>query len=471
MNPQSPTDRTVLHIDMNAFYCSCHAATDPQRYHARATAVAGSPETRHGVVVTASYEARARGVRATMTVAQALRACPDLVLIKPDFHLYRRFSRAVFDIVREYTPDVEVFSIDECWADVTHSPFLGSATDLARKIQQRMDQELNLPCSIGIAPNKFLAKMASDLQKPRGLTEISLTNLSEVIWPLPVKQMFGVGSKTAQRLSQIGISTIGDLAAANPDRFSLLLGKRGRQLVDLANGRDTSEVTSMQEPLKSVGHSITLANDLSRPEEMATVLLNLADQVGRRARRHRLVGKTVQITLRFANRRTITREQTLREPTALTEVLYDTAVSLLHRHLPRDARVRLLGITLGHLQAEKTPSAEVHTPAKGTSEGIQLSLFTTGSLPEDTSGQSQQDSLSGKLSHDTAMLPQKKRDLTKLLRLSQVTDALRDKYGENIVIRGRMLTQDESQQLRQHGVRGTSLQKDMLTWPENGKET
>ncbi|RIV21100.1 DNA polymerase IV [Alicyclobacillaceae bacterium I2511] len=454
---------------MNAFYCSCHAAAEPKRYAGRPTAVAGSPETRHGVVVTASYEARSRGVRATMTVTQALRTCPELLLIAPDFQLYRRLSKAVFDIVRQYTPDVEVFSIDECWADVTHVPFCGSTSDLAREIQKRLHRELKLPCSIGIAPNKFLAKMASDLHKPQGLTEISLHNLVEVLWPMPVGQMFGVGPKTAERLVRMGISTIGALAAANPEHLSHRLGKRGRQLVELANGRDFAEISSAPEPLKSIGHTITLAKDLSHPEDMATVLMNLADQVGRRVRRHRLVGKTVQLTLRFDSRRTITREQTLPIPTALTEILYDTALSLLHNHLPKAAKVRLLGITLGHLQPEETAILEKHSRTNGTPESIQLSLFSTGSVFEDITGSSQQNFIPSESPLGNALPPPQQRNLDRLRRLSQVTDALRDKYGESIVLRGRMLTQDESQHLREHQTRGTSLQKDILSWPEGGE--
>jgi DNA polymerase IV len=420
--------RTVLHVDMNAFYCSCHAAAEPERYKGRPTAVAGSPETRHGVVVTASYEARRLGVRATMTVAEAIRCCPQLILIHPDFELYRSYSKKVFSLVREYTPQVEIFSIDECWADITGSGQFGTPLDIATTIQRRLAEELGLPCSIGIAPNKFLAKMASDFRKPMGITELWQEDVPNLLWPLPVAQMFGIGARTAERLQRLGIKTIGDLARADAARLQKLFGKRAFAMVRLANGEDDSPVNPEPEPLKSIGHSITLAQDVTDTEELCTVLMNLADQVGRRVRKHQMVGRTVQITIRYANRETITRARTLASPTCVTERIYETARDLLLRHRRRDRAVRLLGVSLGQLQPES--SAE---PA-----AVQLSLFA-----------------------DLEPAAEQVRD-ARLKKLDEVTDALRNKFGEDIVIRGRMLTRHESNQIRNHKIRGTSLQKDTL---------
>ncbi|OFW78530.1 MAG: DNA polymerase IV, partial [Alicyclobacillus sp. RIFOXYA1_FULL_53_8] len=336
----------ILHIDMNAFYCSCHAAAEPLTFARKPTAVAGNPETRHGIVVTASYEARRRGVRATMTVQQAVRACPNLILIPPDFELYREFSRRVFALIQEYTPQVEVFSIDECWADVSGCSQFGTPLDIARKIQTRIQAELRLPCSIGIGPNKFVAKMASDLKKPMGITEISPDDVATKLWPLPVEQMFGVGKSSAERLQRLAIRTIGDLAATDLKKLAPLFGKRSFAIHEHANGRDQSRVSSEQEPAKSVGHSITLSADTADFEELSTVLLNLSDQVGRRVRRHKRVGKTVQLTLRFANRNTITRSKTLPRATDLTEDIYKTAQALLLAHRRSDQKVRLIGVSL-----------------------------------------------------------------------------------------------------------------------------
>lgn len=432
MEPSAVKTRHVLHVDMNAFYCSCHAAAEPGKYAGRPTAVAGNPETRHGVLVTASYEARKLGVKATMTVAEALRICPNLILIQPDFGLYRSDSRRVFDIVRQYTPLVEIFSIDECWADVTGSHQFGTPLEMADQIQLRIHEELGLPCSIGVGPNKFLAKMASDFRKPMGITALWSENIPDKLWSLQLGQMFGVGSSTRERMNRLGLHTIGDLACAEPDKLARWFGKRGLELFQLANGIDNAPVTSEPDALKSIGHSITLSKDTSNLEELATVLMNLSDQVGRRVRHHLLVGRTVQVTIRYANRETITRSRTLDEPTQLTEDIYATANALLLAHKRRDATVRLLGVSLAQLQH---PQDQQRLP-------VQLSLFEDGPLHPP-------------LSRDTV-------EKERLKKLTQVTDALRDKYGEDIVVRGRMMQPHESRQIRNRNMRGTSLQKDNL---------
>ncbi|MCL6444877.1 MAG: DNA polymerase IV [Alicyclobacillus sp.] len=425
--------RKILHIDMNAFYCACHAAERPDLYARRPTAVAGSPETRHGVVVTASYEARKRGVRATMTVAEALRVCPELILIHPDFDLYRRYSAEVFKRVGAFTPAVEIFSIDECWADVTGSGQFGDALTIARQLQARILEELRLPCSIGIAPNKLLAKMASDFKKPLGIQEITLADVPDMLWPLPVQQLFGVGTKTAERLQRVGITTIGQLAAANPDRLARMFGKRALEMIAHANGIDDTPLNLNPEPPQSIGHSITLAEDCIDHDTLCTVLMNLSDAVGRRVRKHDMMGKTIQLTIRFANRTTITRAKTLPTPTNLSEDIYATACQLLASNRPSNRPVRLLGVAIGQL-APATAVQAASTPR-------QLKLFD---LMEESEAE------------------QMRPDREKLQRLTAATDQLRNKFGENAVIRGRMLQSHESAQIRDRRARGTSLQKDNL---------
>lgn len=452
-------ERAVLHVDMNAFYCSCHAAAEPTRYANRPTAVAGSPETRHGVVVTASYEARKLGVRATMTVAEAVRAAPNLILIHPDFSLYREFSRKVFDIVRSLTPIVEVFSIDECWADVTLSWRMGSPEELAAQLQERIASELLLPCSVGVSNNKFLAKMASDFKKPRGITVLRTADVQDMLWPLPVKEMFGIGAKTAERLNRLGIHTIGDLAIADEAQLRRHFGIRGPELRSLANGMDTAPVQEISEPSKSIGHSITLARDLRDFDELCTVLMNLSDQVGRRVRRHHLVGRTVSITIRYATRKTITRARTLNASTDLSEVIYQTATTLLRENWTLGTPIRLLGVTLGQLSDE---TDAVH-PIEQV--GVQLSLFDDDPEPDEfvsrqVGGETRNRSRWSPTSKDR--VPASPGDIDRLTKLAKVTDALRDKYGEDIVVRGRMLQDPESGQIRNRKIRGTSLQKDEL---------
>jgi len=432
--------RAILHIDMNAFYCACHAAAEPEKYKGKATAVAGSPKTRHGVVVTASYEARAHGVRATMTVAEAERACRGIILISPDFNLYRYYSKRVFDIVRSFTPLVEVFSIDECYADMTGSHQFGSPAEIAQRIQTQLLEVLHLPASIGIAPNKFLAKMASDMKKPFGLTSLRTEDAPRKLWPLPVETMFGVGAQTAARLLRIGITTIGDLAHYDVVKLHKTFGVRAIDLHRHANGLDDSLVNPHPEQLKSVGHSVTLPSDIATLDDIRLVLLNLADQVGRRVRRHALVGRTVQVTIRFANRHTVTRSRTLASATDLSEDLYHTALALVQENVKPEQTIRLLGVTLTQLMP-------VGSLVDTNTQAVQLTLF---------------DDLSSQVPEGHPAHPVTQKRTEKLRELTKVTDQLRNRFGEDIVVRGRMLYNHESNQLRNRRIRGTSLQKDDL---------
>ncbi|WAH37928.1 DNA polymerase IV [Alicyclobacillus dauci] len=420
--------RRILHIDMNAFYASCHAAEEPDKYAGRPTAVAGSPETRHGIIVTASYEARAKGVETTMTVMQAKRICPDLLFIQPDFALYRTYARKVFDIVGQFTPLVEVVSIDECYADVTGSRLFGTGIEIAKAIQKTIRDELRLPCSIGVADCKFFAKMGSNLKKPMGISIVDKSNFREILWPMNVSDMHGVGEKTAAKLHSLGIRTIRQLAEGNDRTIERAFGLRGLELKAYANGRDDRPVTAERAPAKSIGHSITLPQDAKSFEALQRVLLNLADQVGRRTRKHGVVGRVLTLTIRYANLETFTRRITLPVHTDLTEHIYQTAQSLLQSNWREGHAIRLVGITLSEFQ-QKNPTSSM---------SVQTSLFNA---PEEEA----------------------KFTLTKRLeKLTAVTDALRNRFGEDIVVRGRMLQPDDSNALRNHRSRGTSLQTDQL---------
>ncbi|MFD1676673.1 DNA polymerase IV [Alicyclobacillus fodiniaquatilis] len=419
--------RQILHIDMNAFYAACHSANDPRQYAHRPIAVAGNPETRHGVIVTASYEARARGVRTTMTVPQALRICPELILIRPDFSLYRSYSRKVFDIVRRFTPLVEIVSIDECYADVTGSRQFGDSVQIANTIQDTILEELKLPCSIGVADCKFFAKMGSNLKKPLGIIYIGQDNFRRVLWPLPVGEMHGVGEQTAKKLWSMNIRTIGQLAACDANRLRTAFGVRGVFLKAMACGQDERAVSNERKPAKSVGHSVTLPEDVATLEALQRILLNLADQVGRRARKHQAVGRSVAITIRYANRNTITRRTTMPYATDLTEHIYQYAKMLLQSNWQMNRPVRLLGVALCDLAAKDTAKTSIQTELFGA------------------------DDLKAEFTH-----------MQKLKKLTKVTDTLRNRFGEDIIIRGRMLEPDVSNALRNHRTRGTSLQTDQL---------
>jgi DNA polymerase-4 len=410
--------RVILHVDMNAFYASVHEAEEPEKYRGKPLAVAGSVELRRGIIVTSSYAARARGVKTGMQVRKALKLCPDLILLEPDFELYRMYSRRFLAIAESYTPLVEATSIDECYMDITGSKSLGTPLDIARSLMQRIRTELTLPCSVGIAPNKLLAKMASDMKKPNGLTVLRLRDVERVLWPKPCGELFGIGKQTSAKLAAMGIRTIGQLATADEELLVRKFGVYGRWMKQAARGIDPSPVNPEREANKSIGHSTTLPRDYTDRGEIGKVFLNLADQVCRRLRRQKLIAHTVQIAIRDPDMKTITRSRTLEVPTDDMLDVHREAVRLFADNWPEGKPVRLLGISLSGLtEKERAP--------------LQLDLFEYERRPV--------------------------RD-----KLNETLDRLRDKYGENAVVTAGMLGDDPSVLLRDRRRRGTSLQMDHL---------
>lgn len=219
--------RVILHIDMNAFYCSVHEAVEPDKYKNKPLAVAGSVELRKGIIVTCSYQARSKGIKTGMLVGQALKLCPELVLIRPDFDLYRSFSRRFMKIAYEYSPLVEGMSIDECFVDITGSKAFGTPLEIASAIQERIRKELHLPCSVGVAPNRLLAKMASDMKKPNGISVLRKRDVPAMLWPQPCAYLYGIGKKTADKLKKLQIHTLGQLAQADADLLTKHFGVLG----------------------------------------------------------------------------------------------------------------------------------------------------------------------------------------------------------------------------------------------------
>lgn len=419
-----PKRRYILHIDMNAFYCSVHAAEQPELYRGKPTGVAGSVELRKGILVTSSYEARARGVRTGMTVRQALAVCPELILIAPDFDLYRKYSRAFMRIAGSYTPLIEPVSIDECYLDVTGSGQFGSPLEIAETIRRRVREELSLPCSIGVAPNKLLAKMASDMRKPDAITVLRRRDVPALLWNKPCQTLHGIGAKTADKLGRLNIRTIGELAAADERMLTDKFGLYGAWMKKAANGFDDSPVQPLPEAAKSIGHTTTLPEDLTKREQFRRVLLNLADQTTRRLRRQGLLCATVQITIRDPSMKTITRAAGLTAPTDAADDVYREACRLMDANWQEGKPVRLLGITLQGL-----------SPKRETA--VQLDLFSFEETP--------------------------KRE-----KLFQTMDRLRDKFGEDSVLTAGMLGNDPSALIRNKKIRGTSLEKDFLRGSQNG---
>ncbi|MDD9265670.1 DNA polymerase IV [Paenibacillus sp. GCM10023248] len=410
--------RVILHIDMNAFYCSVHEAVEPETYKGKPIAVAGSVELRKGIIVTSSYVARALGIKTGMQVRQALKICPDLILIRPDFELYRSFSRRFMQIAYSYSPMVESMSIDECFVDITGSKQFGTPVDIANAIQQRIMKELQLPCSIGIAPNKLLAKMGSDMKKPNGISVLRLRDVPGMLWDKPCNYLFGIGKKTADKLTRLGIHTLGQLAAGDEALLSKHFGVLGPHLKRAANGIDHAPVNPEQEQSKSIGHTTTLPRDYIERKDVHRVFLNLADQVARRLRKQELMASTIQITIRDPEMRTITRSVTLPTPTEHMDDIYKTSCQLYDHQWEEGNPVRLLGITLQNLTSKEETF-------------VQLDLFDYEKQP--------------------------KRE-----NLNKIMDELRDKFGENAILTAGMMSDDPSALIRNHRARGTSLQMDHL---------
>ncbi|WP_047979976.1 DNA polymerase IV [Ornithinibacillus contaminans] len=344
--------RIIFHIDMNCFYASVEMAHNP-KLKGKPLAVAGNPEERKGIIITSNYEARAKGVRTTMPIWQARKLCPDLFVMRPNFERYRVASREIFKILHEITPFVEPVSIDEGYMDVTDVTHAQNTVQLAEALQNKIMDELDLPCSIGIAPNKFLAKMASDMKKPMGITILRKRDITEKLWPLPVEEMYGVGKKTADKLNAIDIVTIADLAKADVYALKQILGINGERLKNRANGIDLRSVDpDAVNEFKSIGSSETLPMDTTDESEIRSLLSALAENVEMRMKRKQVAGGSVQLTIRYHDRKTVTRSKKLANFIEKKTDILNVALELFDTHWTKEA-IRLLGITVQDIEEKQ----------------------------------------------------------------------------------------------------------------------
>ncbi|SHS81163.1 DNA polymerase IV [Mycobacteroides abscessus subsp. abscessus] len=336
--------RVILHVDMNSFYASVEMAYD-QNLKGKPLAIAGNVEERRGIIITCSYEARKVGVRTTMPLWEARKLCPNLIVMKPNFERYRAASVAIFDLLRQFSDLVEPVSIDEGYVDITECYEFGSPLEIAKTIQERMLEQFDLPCSIGIAPNKFLAKTASDMKKPLGITVLRKRDIKHVLWPLNVGEMHGVGQKTAEKLNHMAIQTIGDLAKGNDIQLKSLLGINGIRLKERANGIDHREVDpNSVSDFKSVGNSTTLPKDVTNVKELNTVLEQLAEKVSVRLKAKQVLATGLSVTIRYKDRKTFTRSKKLDNPVEKQDEIAQLAKKIFHSNWNGNA-IRLLGIT------------------------------------------------------------------------------------------------------------------------------
>jgi DNA polymerase-4 len=342
--------RKILHVDMDAFYASVEQRDDPA-LRGRPVAVGGSPESR-GVVAAASYEARKFGVHSALPMSRAVRLCPELVIVRPDFGKYGEVSRQVFAIFREVTPLVEPLSLDEAYLDVTENSWSEPlAVEVARRLKARIREETQLTASAGVAPNKFLAKLASGWKKPDGLTVISPDRIESFLHQLPVDALWGVGPVTARKLRAAGIEKLVDVRTADGDLLHKTVGGWADSLLELAFGRDDRAVEPNQER-KSIGCEQTFAHDLADLEQIRREVEALARDAAGVLSRKNLLARTVVLKLRYSNFETITRSETRRPATRSGEEIVARAVALLEKTEAGKRPVRLLGASLHGLVAE-----------------------------------------------------------------------------------------------------------------------
>ncbi len=341
--------RTIMHIDMNAFFAAVEQQSNPAlRDHP--VAVVGSQQ--RTIILTSSYEARKYGVKTGMTLYEARQKCPQLQLVKANNRLYTYVSSQIMQIFQDYTPLMEVSSVDEAFLDVSGSlSYYGSVERIAYLIKSRIKARLGLICSVGIAPNKLLAKLASDMHKPDGLTVIQVEEIPELLENLPIGEICGIGRKTTQKLNRLGIFSCGQLGRFSVIKLRRQFGVIGEQLVLMGRGIDSRPVVSPEQEaeVKTVGHSMTLRKDISLREDIAKFLLQLAEMVGRRARRYGVSGRTVTLIVRRSDFSTFSRQQIQSLPINSSEDIYYAVLRILDGLLLTQP-VRLLGVRLSNLQ-------------------------------------------------------------------------------------------------------------------------
>jgi DNA polymerase-4 len=376
-----------MHLDLDAFFCAVEEKKQPS-LRGKPFAVGGKPGER-GVVSSCSYPARQFGVRSAMPMGRAMRLCPELIVLPGDYKAYSAASRQVMQILRDLTDQVEQISIDEAFLDV--SEFSEPTDQIARQLQQKIHQELGLPCSLGVASNKLVAKIANDFGKiarrgpepPNAITIVPPGEEAAFLAPLPTEALWGVGPKTAERLAEMNILTIGDIAACPEEQLKARFGKTGWDLSQRSRGLDDRPITTEHEA-KSISQETTFARDIRDESILVSTLLQHSQRVGQRLRQAHLTGTTIRLKLRWADFQTLTRQTTLSQPTDQDEDIYRAAEELFHRAWQPKRPVRLIGVGISGL------GPQVH----------QLSFLD---------------------------IPSKKN-----LRLAQVVEELRQRYGEEV---------------------------------------
>ena len=338
--------RIIMHIDLNCFYARAQVIKEPE-LEGKPLIIAGS--TRRGIVSTASYEARKFGINSAMPTYMALKLCPNVIVRDCDFNLYHELSTKFFNYVRKYTDIIEIASIDECYADMTECMKNCKDPELfLKELQNHLFDETKLMCSIGLAPTKFLAKMASDIKKPMGITIIRKKDIKKILWPLPIKDMFGIGKKTYPRLEKLGVKTIGDLAKNDTIEVKKTLGKSYYVLKEWIEGKGSDEVITEHQDPKSIGNSTTFLFDTDDYEEIRNMIYEKAVDVSKRAQKEKKIGSTISLMIKDSEFRTFSRSETIKMPTNNIEDIYNVAIKLYDDNFNGKV-IRLVGVTLSNL--------------------------------------------------------------------------------------------------------------------------
>lgn len=350
-------DRVILHSDLNSFYASVECLYHPE-LRDQPVAVAGDPEARHGIILTANRIAKAQGVKTGAAIWQAKQRCPRLVTLPPDYNKYLRFSRMAREIYLDYTDRVEPFGIDEAWLDVTGSIGLfGDGKRIADEIRRRIRLELGITASVGVSFNKIFAKLGSDYQKPDATTPIDRESYQQIVWPLPAGDLLYVGAATARKLRDKGIFTIGQLAKTPVGQLRLRLGKWGEMLWRFANGRDDSPVCTYGDEavVKSIGNSITSPRDLENDNDVRMLLFVLADSVAERMREHGFRGSLVSISVRDNDLCSASWQKPLERPSCITQEIAQAAFSLFQNKYNWHKPIRSIGVNVSHFIGANEP--------------------------------------------------------------------------------------------------------------------
>jgi DNA polymerase-4 len=346
--------RVIMHVDMDAFFAAVEIRNYPH-LKGQPVIVGGDPRFR-SVVSTCSYEARKYGIHSGMPMTQARRLCPQAVVISGTLNSYVYTSALLQNIFEHFSPVVEPFSIDEAFLDITGCNRIFKTTkNLVEKMKTEIRNRLSLTCSVGIAPTKLLAKMASGENKPDGITIMDREDFKRIFYPRPVESIWGVGSSTKKALEKIGVYTVADLALRKEKELHAHFGEYGKSLYVITHGLDSSEVYTYEDrpQEKSMSHETTLSVDISEIDKIYATLLWLSDRVSRRLRKDNFLGRTVTVKVRSADFKTITRDKSLTEPTDQTKLIYETARKLVPREYGFKIKVRLLGVKVSHLEKRK----------------------------------------------------------------------------------------------------------------------